>query len=170
MKTRLAKFLPIENFVIETGLSAAEVSGRIASSTSFEKSFGSRLMSVRKKPFEGIKTAGGYRLFGFQGRNSFFSPITDAGIRESPSGSEVHVRMRLEYWVLGLIAIWLGFSGLIALVNAAYALSSENTLSAKMIGVLFPGILFSLGYLACIIGFKLDSRNIRAYLDALFKK
>jgi len=172
MKIRLADLIPYEDITLHSDLSADEVRNRIASSINPGKALRERILQARQqeKPFDGVQTGDSFSLHGFLGRNSFFSPVTEVTALPLPAGSIARLKMRLSHWVSVMMALWLGFSGLASLINLYAALSSEGTMFSKLVGISFPAILFLWGYLVCIVGFKLDSRRIRAFFEALLRR
>jgi hypothetical protein len=172
MKMKVADLVPREDFTMHSELAADEIRERIASSINPNKPLGARLFQIRpqKRPFEGVQAGDSFNLHSFLGRNSFFSPVTKVNVIGAPSGSEVHIRMRLSRWVAVMMGLWLGFSGLATLINLVNALISEGTMYSRIIGISFPAILFLWGYLVCIVGFKLDSRRIKGFFECLLRK
>jgi hypothetical protein len=169
MNVKLSSFLPYERYSIAARFDDDELKKRLASSFSQRNFINNSLLGVRTQGvfFEGSQRDDRFMLSCVRGRSSFFSPVVDLVIRKSESGSVLDVKMRLSYLVMLFMGCWLGFSGLIGLLDIYLALFEPEKLGSFTVGVVFPWILFFWGYLVCLVGFKLDSHNITKYLNTL---
>lgn len=154
------KLIPYEKFQIDSSLSAAEVLQRIKQCTGERKLFNfnsSHEFSghVKEQEFEIT------RNISYQ--NSFL-PVVEGKVKQTSTGAQVTVSMRLHLAVMFFMAIW--FSGVsIGCIAVLARLDKFSMLKLLPFGMLFLGIALVLG------GFWFEaSKQKRRLIELLSKK
>jgi len=160
------KLLPFENFYIITKLKPEEIRSRLEQEVSpgNGRIFTDIFSSPCSTYFEGYTVNGFFEMKrNISGRNSFLPEIK--GVTKAvPGGSRIHVKMNMIILVTVFMCVWLSF----ALIGGIVFLSQQIAKGQFGLVNLGPFIMFFLGYLLTMGGFKYESLKAKAKLLELF--
>jgi hypothetical protein len=163
--------LPYEHFYMKTHLSqdkiiqklkeVADTSGKIVWFPTFSKDH---------KLYRGKVNGTTFSIYRWINHQDSFLPIIDGELLPQIEGSTVGIRMHLHWLVIIFMTLWLGFFG-ITLANQIfyvfkYVLQSGN-LPSDWSAIFGPLLFFLFGYGMMIIGFKVDVRREKQFIQEL---
>ncbi len=164
------KYLPVENYVITTRLSAAEVYKRLSENIAAKRTFrltGSNRKST--KPYEGVIHGNSFTISRVIDYRNSFLPIIQGNISTFLGQTEVRVKMRPMTFVLIFMSLWLGVVALvcIGILIAGFLKFSELLKNGFSPMVLIPFGMLAFGGLLTNLAFKAESKKSKQFLTAL---
>jgi len=168
----LKNFLPFENYVLTTRLSAVEVLKRIAANVQEKQGFSFSTFSRNyTKPYTGQIIGTTFTMSrNINYRNSFL-PIIKGQITTYLGQKQVNIKMRPVIIVLIFISFWLGIVGLVCIgMLFAGLLQIKQILQNGFSPILFiPFGMFAFGCLLTHFAFKGESKNSKEFLARLLE-
>ena len=157
---RARDLVPHREFVIDTAMSAADVSSVLASNmarregwfTPVETTFEGGPVGVGRFEFE--------RVISY--KNSW-KPVVEASVEPSRDGALVRVRMRLRYAVAVFTYLWVGCAALVGIGGLVLAIGARSP--EALVGVVFP--LFGIALSTGCFGF--EARRAELLLRAMLE-
>lgn len=150
------KWLPYDNFIIDTTLKPAEVELKMRSeiAPSGSRDFTIGYAETDNTYFTGYAENNGFKVMRIiQNRNSFL-PVVKGRTENWLNGSRVYIKTRLQLFVAGFMCLWFGGT-----IVAGLALLMQNILTGKFSSItLMPFGMFIFGY-AMTMGFYSYERN-----------
>lgn len=164
------KYLPFEDFEIQTNLSSGEVFYRLRAAVDTKRKW----VFFTNKPFWGEVERNYFKIWRVTWWNQNIRPIIYGVIYENGSVSHVKIKMRMP-WVAfvfdGLILCWLWFQYFLTLANLiAQKIISGVWQIASPWMLLPPIFFFSLAYLISVGIFIVEKNNAKAFLLEIFNK
>jgi len=158
------KYLPFEDFEIQTTLTSDEVYYRLCASVDTERKW----LIFTNKPFWGEVDRRDFRIWRATWWNHNIGPVISGKIWPGTSGCCIVIRMRMPWFGFLFWLFWLGavlymyFGGIAYLIIQKFQTGIWQIESPLF---LLPGIvIFALGYLIFMRPFKSGVRYIRDYL------
>ena len=165
----LKKYLPLEDHILTTKLSVAEVSKRLVENIDSTKtgiffSFNNRT----GKPFRGTVKEGSFKLTRIINYRNSFLPVITGGIYKQFGETQIKIKMRLHGLVAAFITVWLGIAIIICLAIIFTAISNKSKLLQNGFSatLLIPFAMLIFGWLIIYLAFKFESKKA----IELFKK
>lgn len=165
------KYLPFENFVLVTSLSADEVRNRLANNIEPQKN--SFIFTSKKntsKPYEGSIINNTFKISRIISYRNSFLPVITGEISQAWGKTEITVNMKPVIFVQIFMAFWLGGVGLacIGILVAGIIKFKDiihNGFSPAFLG---PFGMFIFGYLLITLSFRYESKTSKEFLKSLF--
>ena len=152
MQDILKALLPYEQMIFTTKLNLDEVLNRLYEATE-PYQFLRIGFTASEKPYEGYVKPNKFSVLRIIRYRNSFNPRIVGTILPKDNGTEIHVNMRLRYYPIIFIAIWLFF-------NVTFFLASFSPI---------PFLLILFIYLITLLGFKYESAKSRRFFAALFE-
>lgn len=168
----IKKYLPFENYVLISELSAEELTKRLAANIEPKRNVrfpGSNKNS--NKPYEGQISGDSFTITRVIDYRNSFLPVITGHISATPRKTQINVKMQPTTFVLAFISLWLGIVGLVCLgtIVAGVIQFKHHLRDGFSPAVLVPFGMFLLGYLLTILSFKAESKNAKYFLERLFE-
>ncbi len=168
----LKKYLPFENYILSTKLSATEIYKRLSNNIEPKRTFRfSPFNRNSTKPYEGEiyeNTFSMSRIINY--RNSFL-PIIRGDISIFAGQTQINIKMRPVTFALIFISFWLGVVGLICVGMLLSGLLQIRQLVKTGFSpmLLIPFGMFIFGYLLMTLAFKAESGKSKKFLVTLLE-
>lgn len=166
---RIGKFfrslIPFDSLTITTSLTFSEVLQRLDEVLTPPKLFRITLPfgPPPAKPYEGTISGNTFKISRIiTGRNSFL-PIIKGEIYSQSFGCSIKIRMSLHKIVLAFMILWLWTTGFIGMFSL-FAWYVEPSVGAIFLPIL---AMFFLGWLLCLIPFKIEAKAATKFLSIL---
>ena len=117
------------------------------------------------KPYEGSIKGSEFKIKRIISYQNSFLPILAGSVDSSGMESILKVKIRLNYFVLGFVIVWM--SG-VSFVLLAFSLKSYSEMNFSP-EILIPMGMFAFGYLLTTLAFKYESKKYRAFLEDLLE-
>lgn len=166
------KYLPYENYVIQTKLSVDEVMKRLNENIEPKKFV--RLPSFNNypiKPYEGKIVGSNFTISRIiQYRNSFL-PVVKGEISTFLSQTQIRVKMQPPTYVILFMSIWLGIIGIacIGIIIVGISKYKEELQNGFSPMLLIPFVMFAFGALLTTFAFKIESKKTKQFLDRILE-
>jgi hypothetical protein len=164
----MSKYLPKEDLVFFSPLKKEEVLVRLADILEPEKIFRIRFLGLGRqagKFYEGSITNDSFDMRRIIGYKNSFLPKISGTVEDTSGGSLVHVKMRLQVFVLIFMIVWMTLVGIAALVCTIVLLASGKFNPFLLI----PIGMFLFGYALSMGAFKYESGSTKEDLKQFFE-
>ncbi len=166
----LKKYLPLENYVLTTRLSAAEVYNRLSENIQAKQAF--QLTGFNRKsskPYEGIINEHSFTISRVIDYRNSFLPVIQGNISTFLGQTQVQVKMKPMTFVLVFMSFWLGMVGLVCLVMLVVGILQISTLLKNGFSpmMLIPFGMLAFGALLTNLAFKAESKKSKEFLARL---
>ncbi len=166
----LKKYLPFENYVLTTKLSAEEVYKRLSENIEPKKTFRlSKFNHNATKPYEGEISGNSFSISRIISYRNSFLPAIHGEISTFPGQTQIQIKMRPFTIVLIFMSFWLGIVGLICvgMLLMGFFRIAEILKTGFSPILLIPFGMFIFGCLLVNLAFKAESRKSKEFLAAL---
>lgn len=164
----MSKYLPKEDLVFFSPLKKEEVLVRLANILEPEKIFRIRFLGLGRqagKFYEGWITNDSFDMRRIIGYKNSFLPRISGTVEDTSGGSLIHVKMRLQVFVLIFMIVWMSLAGLAAVICTMVLIKS--TVFEPFL--LIPIGMFVFGYALSMGAFKYESRRTKEDLKHFFE-
>ena len=160
-------YLPYENITFKTALNPEEVQSRLAEAIQPNRTFSMKGVwgSKNHKPYEGSINGMSFNISRIIGYKNSFLPSIKGNIEKDFPGTAIHVKMRLNPFVLVFMFVWCGGVGL-ALIAVISVSIRNGTIEPT---ILVPLAMLLFGYGLTTGGFKYESKRSKKDLAELFE-
>ncbi|MBE9186597.1 hypothetical protein IQ270_18365 [Microcoleus sp. LEGE 07076] len=157
--------IPFESLTITTSLTFSEVLQRLDEVVTPPKLFRITLpfSPPPAKPYEGTISGNTFKINRITIGRNLFLPIIKGHINSQPFGCSIKIRMILHKVVLGILILWLWTTGSIGMFSL-FAWFVEPSVGAIFLPILG---MFLLGWLLCLIPFKIEAKAATKLLSIL---
>ena len=159
--------LPYQNIVYNTRLTREELLIRLKESVEPKRglSFNAIKKQKNRKAYEGQLDQDGFKIQRvIQYRNSFLPQIT-GNFQRGRTGNEVHVKLRLNLFVLIFISLWMG-GVTVACLSTVFI---SNTAGGLGYFALIPFGMLLFGYLLTTLAFSYEAKKSKKDLLKIFE-
>ena len=166
----LVKYLPYENYVLISKLSADEVIRRLADNVEPKKSFNFFIAKKStNKPYQGQISGNTFTISRIINYRNSFLPVITGHISAFHNETHINITMQPIIFVLIFICFWLGVVGLVCLEIIVSALSQIRQILQHGFSpiALLPFGMFLFGCLLTIFAFKTESKKSKKFLEQL---
>lgn len=164
------KYLPFEDFEIQTDLSSDEVFYRLRAAVDTKRKW----VFFTNKPFWGEVERNYFKIWRVTWWNQNFRPIIYGVIYEDGSVSHLKIKMQMPWFAFvfyGLILCWLWFQYFLALANLIAQKIISGVWEIESPWMLVPHILlFSFAYLISVGTFTAEKDKAKAILLEIFNE
>jgi hypothetical protein len=164
------KYLPFENYVLTTKLPAEEVYKRLDEKIALKKTSFFSFSNFRSSlPYEGSLGANYFKISRVIYYRNSFLPVIKGEFSPTTRGTEIHINMQPEGFVMVFISLWLGVVTLVCLGELLIGIVKFRQIIQQGFP---PAALIPFGMLlfACLMtyfGFKLESKKSKKFLVEL---
>ncbi len=159
------RMLPFENYCIKTNLGEQDVLEKISNYIDPKNFTGNLGNNASDKPYRGKLEQNNFILQRNINYRNSFQPIISGSVVQGFSGTEIKIRMRMEYTVLVFLFVWLCIA-LGSAVILTFIAIRKNEFEQM---ILIPWGLFIFGYVLCMFGFKLEAEKSKRFLESIFE-
>jgi hypothetical protein len=161
------KYLPFEDFEIQTSLSSDEVFYRLRAAVDTKRKW----VFFTNKPFWGEVKRGHFKIWRVTWWNRNFSPFVYGEICEATSGIRMKIKMRMPWFgfvFYGIILCWLWFQYFIVLANLLAQKIITRVWEIESPWMLLPPvILFAFAYLISVGTFFVEADKVKEFFMQL---
>lgn len=168
----IRKYLPFENYVLTTRLSAQEVTKRLTDNIDTRKGIHlSSLPSNLRKPYKGQIAGSTFKMSRIIHYKNSFLPQIKGQISTFLNDTQISIKMRPVTFVLIFMSLWLGIVALVCLsilLLALFKLSQilHNGFSPSF---LIPFGMLIFGAVVPTYSFKSESKKAKEFLEQLLE-
>lgn len=170
MELNLKKYLPFENYVLTTNLSADEVYQRLSDIIEPKKTFRLSMFNRNStKPYEGEISRNSFTISRIISYRNSFLPIIHDDISTLFGQTQIQIKMRPETFVVIFMSLWLGAVGLACIGMLLRGLFQIRQILQTGFSpmLLIPFGMFIFGCLLTILAFKEESKKSKKNLATL---
>jgi hypothetical protein len=164
----LRKILPFESYTITTKLTPAQINEKLIGCVRIN---GARPPNNTTKEFRGTVHPFHFKIERILTYRNSFQPVIQGQVYQGLNESTIHVTMRPFIGVIVFMCFWLGTVGIVCSFILITALMRWKELLQHGFSpmMLIPFVLFIFGSLLCVVPFKMEAKNSKAFLENLFK-
>lgn len=164
----LNKYLPVENYILETDLSPEEITKRLTEKTTHQKSWYDWRAMKGGKPYYGVIQENVFTINRVIGYRNSFLPLIKGEVSRLSGRTQVHIRMRLSRFVQIFMFFWLGCTALVGGFIVLAAISGiANYKKGYSFFALVPFAMLFFGFFMMSFAFKKESKISRKFLTDL---
>lgn len=168
----LRKCLPIENYTLQTSLTAQEVFQRLYDKIEEKRNSGFNWRSkISNKPYEGKVSTTSFTMNRIIDYRNSFLPVIRGKIISLAGQTRVEINMRPAAGPLIFMSIWLGFVGVICISLLTVAVIHFNEVFKNGVNgaTVIPFAMLLFGILLQKFAFRSESKEAKRFLATLLK-
>lgn len=168
----LTKYLPFENYTLETKLSTSEVLTRLEANVKAPRRTWNRETSPDLiKPYEGKMTGDTFEISRVINYRNSFLPVIKGSINTYLGKTRITIKMRMVMFVMAFMFFWFGIVGLVCLGLLIVGIIQFKEILQHGFSpmLLIPFAMLAFGCLLVSFAFKRESKKAKTFLSDLLQ-